>query len=61
MQAAGLPVPTLQQRTECTPQQFMQEAKLAMAVKLFEMKCLSSGMSALQKNTRGHKLNSETL
>ena len=31
---------------QCTPQQFMQEAKLAMAVKLFEMKRLSSGMAA---------------
>jgi predicted HTH domain antitoxin len=30
----------------CTPQQFMHEAKLAMAIKLFEMKRLSSGMSA---------------
>lgn len=32
---------------QCTPQQFMQEAKLAMAIKLFEMKRLSSGMAAL--------------
>ena len=32
---------------QCTPQQFMQDAKLAMAVKLFEMKRLSSGMAAL--------------
>lgn len=31
---------------QCTPQQFMQDAKLAMAVKLFEMKRLSSGMAA---------------
>ncbi len=31
---------------QCTPEQFMQEAKLAMAVKLFEMKRLSSGMAA---------------
>lgn len=31
---------------QCTPQQFIQEAKLAMAVKLFEMKRLSSGMAA---------------
>jgi predicted HTH domain antitoxin len=30
----------------CTPEQFLQKAKLAMAVKLFEMKRLSSGMSA---------------
>ena len=30
----------------CSPQQFMQDAKLAMAVKLFEMKRLSSGMAA---------------
>jgi len=32
---------------QCTPHQFMQDAKLAMAVKLFEMKRLSSGMAAL--------------
>jgi len=32
---------------QCTPEQFMQDAKLAMAVKLFEMKRLSSGMAAL--------------
>lgn len=31
---------------QCTPQQFVQEAKLAMGVKLFEMKRLSSGMAA---------------
>lgn len=31
---------------QCTPQQFIQEAKLAMAIKLFEMKRLSSGMAA---------------
>lgn len=31
----------------CTPQQFEQEAKMAMAVKLYEMKRLSSGMAAL--------------
>lgn len=31
----------------CTPQQFMQDAKLAMAIKFFEMKRLSSGMAAL--------------
>jgi len=30
----------------CTPQQFVHDAKLAMAVKLFEMKRLSSGMAA---------------
>ncbi|MCF8210002.1 MAG: UPF0175 family protein [Rhodoferax sp.] len=29
-----------------TPESFAQEAKLAMAVKLFEMKLLSSGMAA---------------
>ena len=29
-----------------TPEQFVQEAKMAMAVKLFEMKRLSSGMAA---------------
>ena len=32
---------------QCTPQQFMYEAKLAMAIKLFEMKRLPSGMAAL--------------
>jgi predicted HTH domain antitoxin len=32
---------------QCTPQQFMHDAKLAMAIKLFEMKRLSSGMAAL--------------
>jgi predicted HTH domain antitoxin len=31
---------------QCTPQQFIIEAKLAMAIKLFEMKRLSSGMAA---------------
>ena len=31
---------------QCTPQQFVQEAKLAMGVKLYEMKRLSSGMAA---------------
>jgi len=31
---------------QCTPQQFMQEAKMAMAIKLYEMKRLSSGMAA---------------
>lgn len=31
---------------QCTPQQFIQEAKLAMGVKLYEMKRLSSGMAA---------------
>jgi predicted HTH domain antitoxin len=29
-----------------TPQEFVQEAKMAMAVKLYEMKRLSSGMAA---------------
>ncbi len=29
-----------------TPQEFAQEAKMAMAVKLYEMKRLSSGMAA---------------
>ena len=31
---------------QSSPQQFMQDAKLAMAVKLFEMKRLSSAMAA---------------
>ena len=30
-----------------TKEQFEQEAKWAMAVKLFEMKCISSGMAAI--------------
>jgi predicted HTH domain antitoxin len=41
-------VPThLPDAAQCTPQQFMHDAKLAMAIKLFEMKRLSSGMAAL--------------
>jgi predicted HTH domain antitoxin len=40
-------VPTnLPDAAQCTPQQFMHEAKLAMAIKLYEMKRLSSGMAA---------------
>jgi predicted HTH domain antitoxin len=40
-------IPTyLPDAAQCTPQQFMQDAKLAMAIKLFEMKRLSSGMAA---------------
>jgi predicted HTH domain antitoxin len=31
---------------QCTPEAFVQEAKMAMAVKLYEMKRLSSGMAA---------------
>jgi len=42
-----LEVPSnLPDAAQCTPQQFMREAKLAMAIKLYEMKRLSSGMSA---------------
>lgn len=42
-----LEVPSnLPDAAQCTPQQFVREAKLAMAVKLFEMKRLSSGMAA---------------
>ena len=41
-------IPTyLPDAAQCTPQQYMQDAKLAMAIKLFEMKRLSSGMAAL--------------
>ena len=41
-------IPTyLPDAAQCTPQQFMHDAKLAMAIKLFEMKRLSSGMAAL--------------
>lgn len=40
-------VPTnLPDAIQCTPQQFIDEAKLAMGIKLFEMKRLSSGMAA---------------
>ncbi|MBS3963502.1 MAG: UPF0175 family protein [Methylomonas sp.] len=31
---------------QCTRQQFLQEAKLGMAIKLYEMERLSSGMAA---------------
>lgn len=37
---------TLPDALQQTPAQFEQEAKMAMAVKLFEMKRLSSGMAA---------------
>ena len=36
----------LSDAAHCTPQQLLQDAKLAMAIKLFEMKRLSSGMAA---------------
>lgn len=32
----------------CAPQEFTREAKMAMAVKLYEMRRLSSGMVAVQ-------------
>jgi predicted HTH domain antitoxin len=38
---------TMPDAAQSTPQEFMREAKLAMAIKLFEMKRLSSGMAAL--------------
>ncbi|MCD2452752.1 UPF0175 family protein [Methylicorpusculum oleiharenae] len=38
--------PNLPGAIQCTPEQFAREAKIAMAVKLFEMKRLSSGMVA---------------
>ena len=42
-----LEVPSnLPDAAHCTPQEFLHEAKLAMAVKLFEMRRLSSGMAA---------------
>jgi predicted HTH domain antitoxin len=42
-----LEVPSnLPDAAHCTPQEFLREAKLSMAVKLFEMKRLSSGMAA---------------
>ena len=37
---------TLPDALQQTPEQFEKEAKMAMAVKLFEMKRLSSGMAA---------------
>jgi len=40
-------VPThLPDALQCTPEAFAQEAKMAMAVKLYEMQRLSSGMAA---------------
>ena len=36
----------LSDAAHCTPQQLLQDAKLAMAIKLFEMKRLSSGTAA---------------
>lgn len=38
--------PTLPDALQRTPEQFAQEAKMAMAVKLYELKRLSSGMAA---------------
>ncbi len=38
--------PSLPDALQCSREQFEQEAKMAMAVKLFEMKRLSSGMAA---------------
>ncbi|AUB81977.1 UPF0175 family protein [Candidatus Thiodictyon syntrophicum] len=38
--------PNLPDALQCTPEAFAQEAKMAMAVKLYEMKRLSSGMAA---------------
>ncbi len=37
---------TLPDALQRTPQEFAQEAKMAMAVKLYELKRLSSGMAA---------------
>ena len=46
-QAIEIPYPkTMPDALQETPEEFEQEAKLAMAVKLFEMKKLSSGMAA---------------
>ncbi len=39
---------------QCSPQQFMQDAKLAMAIKLFEMKRLSSGFLPRLLALRGY-------
>lgn len=38
--------PNLPDAVHCSPMEFSREAKLAMAVKLYEMKRLSSGMAA---------------
>lgn len=38
--------PNLPDAMHCSPTEFSREAKLAMAVKLYEMKRLSSGMAA---------------
>lgn len=38
--------PNLPDATQRSPQEFAQEAKMAMASKLYEMKRLSSGMAA---------------
>jgi len=38
--------PNLPDALQRTPQEFAQEARMAMAVKLYEMKRLSSGMAA---------------
>ena len=45
--AIEIPYPkTIPDALQETPEEFEREAKLAMAVKLFEMKKLSSGMAA---------------
>ena len=45
--AIEIPYPkTMPDALQETPEEFEREAKLAMAVKLFEMKKLSSGMAA---------------